>query len=201
MRATYDANKLHIMDAARPLIESKGFSALGLAQILQAADIPKGSFYHYFASKEDFGRAVLDRYFDDYGLRLDELFKQTDLPASERLMRYFTQWTQAQAGPGGGDKCLVVKLAAEVADLSQSMRESLRLGTDEVIRRLDECIADGQQDGSVGRHIEAGQAAQALYQMWLGASLLSKLRLDDSALQKALVVTRKQLAPRADSVQ
>ncbi|MCV2355428.1 TetR/AcrR family transcriptional regulator [Paucibacter sp. B2R-40] len=201
MRATHDTNKMHILDAARPLIESKGFSALGLAQILQAADIPKGSFYHYFASKEDFGRAVLDRYFDNYALRLDELFKHSELPAFDCLMNYFAQWTQAQAGDGEGDKCLVVKLAAEVADLSQSMRESLRLGTDEVIKRLADCIAVGQQDGSVGRHLEAGQTAQALYQLWLGASLLSKLRLDDSALQDALALTREQLAPKAQSPQ
>jgi TetR/AcrR family transcriptional repressor of nem operon len=199
MRTTYDDNKQHILDCGRPLIESKGFSAVGLAEILQAAAIPKGSFYHYFASKENFGRALLDRYFLDYGQRLDDLLRPSDMPAFERLMRYWSQWLKSQAGDSIDAKCLVVKLGAEVADLSESMRESLRQGTDEVIRRLRDCIVLGQQEGSVSDQIEAQQSATMLYQMWLGASLLSKLRLDDSALQDALTVTRRVLAPKPDS--
>jgi TetR/AcrR family transcriptional repressor of nem operon len=198
MRATYDDNKQHILDSGRPLIENKGFSSVGLAEILNAAAIPKGSFYHYFASKEEFGRALLDHYFADYGLRLDTLLRTSDRPAFERLMGYWAQWTQSQAGNSTEAKCLVVKLGAEVADLSESMRESLRQGTDDVIRRLGDCIIAGQQDGSVSRRIEAQQSAMMLYQMWLGASLLSKLRLDDSALQNALAVTRSILAPSSD---
>lgn len=175
MRAAYDDNKNHILDCGRPLIENKGFSAVGLAEILQAAAIPKGSFYHYFTSKEDFGRALLDRYFISYGQRLDELFGPSDKPALERLMHYWLQWSKSQAGDSVDAKCLVVKLGAEVADLSDSMRDSLRQGTDDVIRRLRDCIIAGQKDGSVSPHIQAQQSARMLYQMWLGASLLSKL--------------------------
>ncbi|MCV2370802.1 TetR/AcrR family transcriptional regulator [Roseateles oligotrophus] len=195
MRAAYDDNKAHILDSGRPLIESKGFSAVGLAEILQAAAIPKGSFYHYFASKEDFGRALLERYFLDYGLRLDDLFGPSERSAFDRLMHYWSQWAKSQAGNSVDAKCLVVKLGAEVADLSDSMRDCLRQGTDDVIRRLRDCILSGQEDGSVSGQIEAQQSARMLYQMWLGASLLSKLHRDDSALQAALLVTQKMLAP------
>ncbi len=47
-----------ILDIAKPIILGKGFSAVGLNEILGAADVPKGSFYHYFKSKELFGEAL-----------------------------------------------------------------------------------------------------------------------------------------------
>lgn len=67
----------HILDTARPIILTKGFSAVGLNEILSAADVPKGSFYHYFRSKELFGEALLDAYFADYRERLDALLGPT----------------------------------------------------------------------------------------------------------------------------
>lgn len=50
----------HILDTAKPIMLRKGFSAVGLNEILQAAGVPKGSFYHYFGSKEAFGEALLE---------------------------------------------------------------------------------------------------------------------------------------------
>ena len=46
----------NILQAARPIIGAKGFSAVGLTEILAAAKVPKGSFYYYFTSKEAFGK-------------------------------------------------------------------------------------------------------------------------------------------------
>ena len=52
-----------IIDAAMPLFMHKGFNGVGLTELLWAAKVPKGSFYHYFGSKEVFGAAVIDSYF------------------------------------------------------------------------------------------------------------------------------------------
>lgn len=75
----------HILDTARPIIGSKGFSAVGLNEILVAAEIPKGSFYHYFASKEAFGEALLEQYFTAYLARIDALLDQQDGTAGQRF--------------------------------------------------------------------------------------------------------------------
>lgn len=56
----------HILNIAKPIMLRKGFSAVGLNEILAAAGIPKGSFYHYFGSKEAFGEALLESYFEGY---------------------------------------------------------------------------------------------------------------------------------------
>jgi len=100
--ATNDVRQ-HILDTARIIIAGKGFSAVGLNEVLQASGVPKGSFYHYFGSKEAFGEALLEDYFADYLASLDNLLSRPDLSAAQRLIAYFEYWleTQAACGPEG----------------------------------------------------------------------------------------------------
>ncbi|MGC3218454.1 TetR family transcriptional regulator C-terminal domain-containing protein, partial [Pseudomonas aeruginosa] len=73
--------------------------------------------------------------------------------------------------PCDEQRCLVVKLSAEVADLTESMRITLRDGSDGFIERLVGCLGQGRDDGSLAPS-DARHMASALYQLWLGASLL-----------------------------
>lgn len=182
----------HILDVAHPLLLRKGFSAVGLAEILAAAQVPKGSFYHYFGSKEAFGEAVLDTYFSDYLARMDALLAQPG-PAARRLIGYFHDWLDSQTGDQAQSRCLVVKLGAEVCDLSESMRAALERGTRGIVERLARCIEEGRQDGSLSAPPDANAAALALYQSWLGASLLAKIARDRAPLDTAMVGARQLL--------
>ncbi len=184
-----------ILDTAKPIILCKGFAAVGLNEILCASEVPKGSFYHYFKSKELFGEALLDNYFSEYLARLDELLKRDGATAAECLMNYWTLWRETQASEGQAGKCLAVKLGGEVSDLSEVMRSALQRGTNRVIERLADCIRDGQADGSLSAQIDAAHSAQTLYALWLGATLLTKIRRDRSALEDAMRTTLQLLHP------
>jgi TetR/AcrR family transcriptional repressor of nem operon len=183
----------HTLDTAKTIILAKGFSAAGLNEVLSAAEVPKGSFYHYFKSKDAFGVALLDSYFGDYLVRLELLLTQPDATAAHKLILYWTSWLETQASDGIEGKCLVVKLGGEVSDLSEAMRAALQRGTDSVITRLAACIRDGVADGSLQGVGDAGHVAQTLYGMWLGATLLTKMRRDRSALEGAMDATHKLL--------
>ena len=192
------------------MIAAKGFAGVGLAEILAEAGVPKGSFYHYFGSKERFGEALLAQYLERYLAQMDALLAPDTqgTSARDRLMRYWSSWNVSQCGPGeggeggagavgneaAGSKCLVVKLSAEVADMSEPMRLALRQGTDDIVQRLALCLQACVAEGSVPQTIEPADTALSLYQMWLGASLLSKLRRDGSALQHALHTTGRWLS-------
>lgn len=182
-----------ILDTAKPIILGKGFSAVGLNEILCAADVPKGSFYHYFKSKELFGEALLDSYFNDYLSQLDSLLSRPGLCAADRLMSYWREWLETQASGDIDGKCLAVKLGGEVSDLSEPMRNALRRGTHRVIERLAQCIAEGIADGSLPTDLDVPRSAQTLYEMWLGATLLTKIRRDRSALDGAMAATLQWL--------
>lgn len=183
----------HILDCGQRLIAARGFVGVGLTEILNSAGVPKGSFYHYFASKELYGDALLESYFAGYLQRMDALLNQEAKTGAERLCLYLLRWIEIQGGDDDSGKCLIVKLAAEVADLSDAMRSTMLKGTNDILARLAACIAAGQGDGSILNPRAAPDLALWLYETWLGASLLAKLRRDDSTLDSALAATREML--------
>jgi len=184
-----------ILDVGYKLIVVKGFSCVGLSQLLQAAAVPKGSFYHYFKSKEQFGEALIQDYFEGYKAELDSLFSNASLSGYDRLMTYWHRWLTAQTQGCIDQKCLVVKLSAEVADLSEAMRLALLKGSTDVIQRLTACIAAGIIDGSIAEQ-DPQSSAEMLYHMWLGASLMNKLGHNSDALDRALQTTTSVLQPK-----
>lgn len=182
-----------ILNTGQVIIGGKGFSAVGLNEILKTAGVPKGSFYHYFSSKEAFGEALLEDYFTTYLAQTEERLTQTGASHAERLLGYWAHWrdTQHHCDPSG--KCLAVKLAAEVSDLSESMRRVLQQGTERIIARLAQSIEAAVADGSLPQTVSIQgsplELATTLYQLWLGASLRAKITRDRVPLDAALKAT------------
>lgn len=186
--------KTHLLDIGYQLIAKKGFTAVGIKQILDTAGIPKGSFYHYFASKETFGEAIISNYFIHYKMRLDDIANQ-DITAQQKLYNYFQNWYDTQQNGCDHGKCLVVKLSAEVADMSESMRLALKAGYEQTINWLADQIKAGWADGSVPRldNVAAESMAKRWYFAWLGASLIAKTSQTNTPLAEVWQMTTTQM--------
>jgi TetR/AcrR family transcriptional regulator, transcriptional repressor for nem operon len=195
MRPAHDTadTRRNILDAAQRIMSGKGFSAVGLNEILSSASVPKGSFYHYFESKDALGEAMLTDYFDDYLTDMDRTLNAPGESAAHRLMDYWRQWARTQQSFDCQGKCLAVKLGAEVADLSESMRQVLKTGTAEIIGRIAVTIESGVADGSLKVEGRADEVAQNLYQLWLGASVMAKIVRDVQPFEAALQMTHRLL--------
>jgi TetR/AcrR family transcriptional repressor of nem operon len=182
-----------ILETAQSIVGAKGFSAVGLNEILQAADVPKGSFYHYFHSKDAFGVVLLDTYFDHYVQGMAQLFDAPGLSQHAKLMRYWQCWIDNQTGCTDAGKCLAVKLGAEVSDLSEPMRLALDRGTSRTIALLADAIGRGVEDGSLTVTQAPQSLAQSLYALWLGTSVMSKITRTSAPFDQALLLTRQLL--------
>ncbi|WP_299494192.1 TetR/AcrR family transcriptional regulator [uncultured Shewanella sp.] len=194
MKKTPHTTKQQIINSGYRLISQKGFTHVGLSQILKFANVPKGSFYHYFSSKEQFGESVIQEHFKHYLDSIDNLFNATNKNGYQKLISYWQQWENTQTQSHHSQQCLVVKLSAEVADLSEPMRLALKTGANEIIKRITDCVQAGIEDGSI-KPIKPSSTAETLYQMWLGASLLNKLYRDGSAINNAMERTQQLLKP------
>jgi TetR/AcrR family transcriptional repressor of nem operon len=179
-----------IIDVALPLFMHKGFTGVGLTEILGAAKVPKGSFYHYFGSKEAFGAAVIDSYFERTLARIDELLAH-GATGRDGVLNYFEDWRECQLSESS--QCLAVKLGAEVSDLSEALRATLHRGTSGITSRLERSIERGIADGSLPQGLDAKVLAVALYQSWVGASLLAKINQDRGPLDTAMAGTQHVL--------
>ena len=185
--------RANILAVGQRIMSGKGFSAVGLNEILTEAKVPKGSFYHYFDSKDAFGEAMLSSYFEDYLADLDNVMGQPGLTMAQRLLNYFDLWRANQSFLDCQGKCLAVKLAAEVADLSEAMRAVLNQGTSAIIARLADAIGRGVDEGSLTIDDTPRQIAESLYQLWLGASVMVKIVRGTGPFDSAMTVTRRML--------
>jgi TetR/AcrR family transcriptional repressor of nem operon len=183
----------NILASGQRLMTSKGFSAVGLNEILATAGVPKGSFYHYFGSKDAFGEALLETYFADYLADIDKTLGKRGHTMAQRLLNYFHDWQSSQSFLDCQGKCLAVKLGAEVADLSEAMRAAMNRGTAGIVARLAAAIETGAAEGSLSVDDTPARAAQSLYQLWLGASVMVKIARNLQPFETAMTTTHQIL--------
>ena len=192
IRETSDVRQ-GILDVGQRIMAAKGYTAVGLNEILATAGVPKGSFYHYFGSKDAFGEALLESYFETYLDEIDKTLSQPGLTMAQRLLNYFRIWQDTQSFQDCQGKCLAVKLGVEVADLSEAMRAVLKRGTSGIIDRLASGIESGLAEGSLAISGTPHEVAQNLYQLWLGASVMVKITKSVQPFETAMSTTRQLL--------
>ena len=186
--------KSHLLATGYKLLAHKGFTAVGIKQILDTAGVPKGSFYHYFASKEAFGEAIIKGYFEHYKNRLEAISDQ-NINAQQKLYNYFQFWYNTQQNECDHEKCLVVKLSGEVSDISDPMREALAGGYMQTINWISKQIKEGWEDGSIPKteNLAAESIAKRWYYAWLGASLIAKTSRSNIPLAEVWQMTTSEL--------
>uniref|UniRef100_UPI000D3D21E2 TetR/AcrR family transcriptional regulator n=1 Tax=unclassified Variovorax TaxID=663243 RepID=UPI000D3D21E2 len=187
------ATRDNILAAGQRMMAAKGFTAVGLNEILTTSGVPKGSFYHYFSSKEAYGEALLDSYFDGYLAEIDRTLAKPGQTMAQRVMAYFADWRDTQSFMDCQGKCLAVKLGAEVADLSEPMRLALKKGTAGITGRLARALETGVAEKSLAIDGSPEETAESLYQLWLGASVMVKIVRHREPFEAALKTTRQIL--------
>lgn len=188
MKANQDT-KQHLLQTGFSLFCDKGFTALGLAEILATAGVPKGSFYHYFKSKEEFALQVLEYYAQLYRSQLEALFADSTLSYEEKVLRYCASW-QAREVKGHG--CLIVKLSAEIADISPVIAARIKQMVTYINNSLTVLLETAQQDRLLSAVIKAEDLAQHIYYLLLGAAVVYRLERDEQA--SSLDLATKQVA-------
>ncbi|CNH40949.1 TetR/AcrR family transcriptional regulator [Yersinia mollaretii] len=192
---THVDTREHLLATGESLSLRLGFNGMGLSLLLTTAGIPKGSFYHYFRSKEVFGEAMLQRYFDRYDAAMEHLLTGSQGDKRHHLLHYFAQSIANYCGSECHNACLAVKLSAEVSDLSEPMRHALDIGTARVIGRLQDAIEAGIAEGSLRTLLSPAATAETLYALWLGAALRAKVKRSVTPLTCALESIELMLQP------
>jgi len=164
-----------ILKVGTDIIARQGFNATGIDTVLKAAGVPKGSFYHYFASKEAFGLAVLDSFAERYGKKLDEFFGDESVPQLQRLRNYLDYSMSRMAKNQFTKGCLAGNLGQELAD----QHESFRLRIEEIFRdwqhRFSECFRNAQLAGEIRSTLPPELLAEFLLNGLEGAVLRAKV--------------------------
>lgn len=175
------------------MLHESGYTATGIKDIVDAAQVPKGSFYNHFESKEVFGKEVVDFYFDSHLPQLRALLSNENIPPLERLRTYFDERTQAFQAAGYVRGCMMGNLSLEIADQSAAIRERLAVHFKTWSSLLEACIADAQATGAISNQLPAPLLAQFLLNSWEGALLRMRAEKSDVPLREFIEVVFKTL--------
>ncbi len=184
----------HLLKTGLQVLHTRGFNACGVQEITDAAQVPKGSFYNHFDSKESFGAEVLGRYWEERASRALSVLSDESRPPLERLKTYFTAKTDSRqpSRPGPYSGCMIGNFAAELAGQSRMVRDRLSSVFSAWTTLLAGCIREAQQDGSLQPDIDPDTLAAFLIDAFEGAILRTKVDQDPRPLLRfrQIVFTR-----------
>ncbi len=138
-----------LIDAGIQAVLAGSYHGVGLSKILADAGVPKGSFYHYFQSKEDFGVSLIEHSGQRQAEMIQEVLTDRRKKPSERLQAFLEIVRDCVEENDYQAPCLVGKLAQELGNLSDPMREAIRFALNQRCSILAKCIAEGQKDGEI----------------------------------------------------
>jgi len=190
------ATRQRILEAGAQLIHRQGFNHTGIQEILTAAGVPKGSFYFYFKSKEDFGLALIDHFGVFWRNKAEELLGDASLPPLARLEGFFAWFHEyfRQNGFAGG--CPVGNLAQEMGDVSPAFGQSLARAIDFMAGRVALTLEQARQAGQLDLASDVEGLAYFIIASWQGALIRMKTCKDSEPLDIFQRVVFGQLLAR-----
>ncbi|WP_028319681.1 TetR/AcrR family transcriptional regulator [Desulfobulbus elongatus] len=175
--------KSEIIEIGMELIAVKGYNATGIDAVLKQAGVPKGSFYNYFRSKEDFGLAIIDQFASQYEAKLRSFFDDATVAPLERLRNYFEHSLAHLSENQFTKGCLIGNLGQELADQNERFRERLEVIFQNWKKRFAACFAEAQEQGTLASDIDPEVIADFVLAGWEGAILRAKVMKSSETLR------------------
>jgi TetR/AcrR family transcriptional repressor of nem operon len=179
------ATKRRLLDVGLATLLERGYNATGIQDLLVATSVPKGSFYHHFASKEDFALHVVGRYLAEVHLLLDQTLSDPERAPLERIRLFFERLLAMYAGQGYLGS-LIGLLGQELAAVNTAFRRHIEAAFDGIAARLAETLDEARRRGDLPAEADPLQTANLMLDCWEGAALRSRLLRSAAPLEAAL---------------
>ncbi len=176
-------NKEDIVQVGLDLVLSRGFNATGVEAILRQANVPKGSFYNFFSSKEDFGLAIIDKFVAGRVEVLSPIFSDESLPPIERVRKSFETLIATFESNDCSMGCLIGNLGQEMADQFENVRQRLEQALQSWTKVLSKLLVQAQKENAIPADTNADMLAENLISSFQGALLRSKVKKSPEPLR------------------
>lgn len=171
----------------------KGFNNTGIQEVLDAVGVPKGSFYHFFKSKQDFGLQMIDHYAAQSREHLHSYLGDDQFPPLERLQRFFqsVQIQMEEADYTGG--CLMGNMSQEMGDLCATFEKKLARKWQASVAAIADCLIAARTEGSLKGDFDPDELADFLLNSWQGAMTRMKVTRSSEPLETFQKIVFTQL--------
>ncbi|GJL75782.1 MAG TPA: TetR family transcriptional regulator C-terminal domain-containing protein [Nitrosomonas sp.] len=179
-----DYNKENILNQGVTMLMAQGYHGTGLQEILNAVNIPKGSFYNYFGSKENFGAEVIQHYIDPFLKQLNAHLQHAETDALSAIQHYFDELIAELEQNSFKGGCLLGNLMGEIGDTSDACQQSLQSAVNRYRDLLQSGLEKAQQQGTIRTDKSATEMADLLINTWQGALLRTKIEKSSKPVQQ-----------------
>ena len=177
-------NRENLLKQGVALLMQQGYHGTGLKEILDAVQIPKGSFYNYFGSKENFAAEAIQHYINPFIDQLSGHLQNPDHDALSAMRCYFNELiTELEKADYKGG-CLLGNLMGEMGDTSELCKTSLQTAVHRYRDLLQTGLITAQREGTVRTDKSAEEMADLLVNMWQGALLRMKIEQSSTPLKQ-----------------
>ena len=173
----------HLIDTGLKLMHQHGYNATGLTEILKVADVPKGSFYHHFGSKEDFAAAALERYTTREAKHAATVLNDAKAPPLKRLKRYFTDLVRFYGQKGEIPGCMMGRFSLEIAAANPQLRKQISGSFAHWEHTIATVIQQAVAQKELPADTDSESLAGFLLNSWEGALLRSQTEENDAPLE------------------
>jgi TetR/AcrR family transcriptional repressor of nem operon len=187
-----------LIKVGRNSIVQQGFKSTSLNDILTTAGVPKGSFYYYFSSKEDFGLAIVDNFADEYRDRLQATLEDERYSPLTRLRNYFELKISEMEACGCTDGCLIGNLAQELSAQNEIFRDRLNRIFAEWEQYFAQCLQAAYEAGEISSD-RYNALAKFILSSWEGAILQAKVTKSVKPMQTFVEILFAQILDKYDS--
>lgn len=157
------------------LLTERGFQVTGIEEVLKRVGVPKGSFYHFFKSKDEFGAAVIQNYVAYYARKMDRIFDNTSNTPLTRLKEFVENAKHGMTRFDFRRGCLIGNLGQELASLDNEFRDQLEAVLVSWEVRVTACLEEAVQIGEIASDNDAQALSRFFWIGWEGAILRAKL--------------------------
>lgn len=170
----HDQKKEEILLAGIGVMKQNGYNGTSVKDIVDAAGVPKGSFYNYFESKEAFALEAVEFTANAQRESAEALLTDRQRPPLERLRAYFESSTQHACCNEFREGCFLGNMCQEMSDSSDAIRALLHHKLKQLTALLADVIREAEEQGAITRPLDPTQTAEFLFNAWEGAIMRSK---------------------------
>ncbi|MGN2621001.1 TetR/AcrR family transcriptional regulator [Bacillus stercoris] len=177
---------------AREIIHSKGYQATSVNDIMAAANIGKGQFYHYFQSKHDLGLAVVEDLVKDWEEQLiTSILNDSDDPVTKlNRMLIWVETIHAKMEIKYG--CPIGNLAIEMSAQDDEFREKIEKFFNQWVNSVSVVLTEMIKNDQLDESIDPQKNAESIVAMIEGGILLSVSQQNIQILKDIFKVIKQQ---------
>jgi TetR/AcrR family transcriptional regulator, transcriptional repressor for nem operon len=179
-----EAVREQLLDIGVAMFIDQGFHGTGIQEVVDQAGIPKGSFYNYFKSKEDFGAQAIIHYSDNFKEFLQTVVNSSKKDAAQALSQFFDNLIKLFNSKDCKEGCLLGNFAAEISDSSKIGRETMSICVNEWKDILKELIIRGQEQGHIKKGLRPDDLADFFLNFLEGSILRMKIEGTTAPLEQ-----------------